>query len=79
MVQAIRQKLTIQRDGHLEVRDPALRKGDTAEVIVLVETEGQESRLKAGSLTAIVGSRRGIYATPEEADAYLHKLRDEWD
>jgi hypothetical protein len=37
MVAAIRQIVTIQSAGTVEVRSPALRAGATAEVIVLIE------------------------------------------
>jgi hypothetical protein len=37
MVAAIRQQVTVQADGLIEVRSPELRAGARAEVIVLVE------------------------------------------
>ncbi len=30
-------------------------------------------------LTEIIGSGKGLFETPEEVDAYIRALRDEWD
>ena len=30
-------------------------------------------------LVDIIGSAKGIYKTPEEADAFIRKLREEWE
>jgi hypothetical protein len=43
MITAIKQKVTIGRGGSISLRSRALKPGSTAEVIVLVEEESQES------------------------------------
>ena len=43
MITAIRQKVTIGRGGLVSLRSRALKAGSTAEVIVLVEEEGQQT------------------------------------
>jgi hypothetical protein len=39
MVQAIKQRVRIERDGVVEIHDAGLLAGDEAEVIVLLDTE----------------------------------------
>jgi hypothetical protein len=43
MITAIRQKVTIGRGGLISLRSRALKAGSTAEVIVLVDEEGQQA------------------------------------
>ena len=43
MITAIRQKVTIGRGGLISLRSSALKAGSTAEVIVLVDEEGQQT------------------------------------
>jgi len=43
MITAIRQKVTIGRGGVISLRSRSLKAGSTAEVIVLVEEEGQQT------------------------------------
>ena len=79
MTRTIRQRVTIRRTGRLEVQDPALLAGDTAEVIVYLEHAKAEGQDESDALVRFIGSGRGVYATPEEADAFIRSLRDEWD
>ncbi len=74
MVRAIKQIVTVQPDKRVELTADELVPGRRVEVIVLV---GEEPRRK--SYRALLGSGRGAYATPAEADDYLGRLRDEWD
>jgi hypothetical protein len=43
MITAIRQKVTIGRGGLVSLRSRALKPGSTAEVIVLIDEEGQQA------------------------------------
>lgn len=92
MVQAIRKRVRVGAGGVVEVRDPQLQEGSEAEVIVLLDEvlrpEAPETIAKAPSsqdepaplpLTEIIGSGKGLFATPEEVDQYIRDLRDEWD
>lgn len=46
-----------------------------ATVTVTISLDAEPSRRQ---LTEFIGAGSGVYATREEADAYLNKLRDEW-
>ena len=76
MTNAIRQRVTVQPGGVIEVRSPELTAGARAEVIILLE-EPQETPRR--SLRSIIGSGKGCFATPEEADAFLRQERDSWE
>ena len=76
MTNAIRQRVTVQPGGVIEVRSPELTAGARAEVIILLE-EPQEPPRR--SLRSIIGSGKGCFATPEEADAFLRQERDSWE
>ena len=46
-----------------------------ATVTVTISPNGRSGRRR---LTDFIGSGRGVYETRDEADAYIRKLRDEW-
>src|SRR4051794_33472693 len=46
-----------------------------APVTVLITPAGQPSDRR---LVDFIGAGKGVYGTREEADTYLHDLRDEW-
>jgi len=67
MVAAIRQTVTIQSAGTVEVHSPELRAGDRAEVIVLIE--GAECRQVGSSLEALDALQASLQLTmPTAAD-----------
>ena len=76
MVNAIKQVVTVRSGGVVEVRSPELPEGVRAEVIVILE-DGAEAPKR--SLRSIIGTGKGCFATPEEADAFLRKERDAWE
>ena len=45
-------------------------------VRVVVEAEEEPTRVP---LVDLIGSAKGLYASPEEAVAFIRALRDEWD
>lgn len=57
MVSAIKQTVTVQAGGRVEVRDPRLTEGTRAEVIVLLET-ADDPRAKLALLDALQQSMR---------------------
>ena len=61
--------------GVVTVRDPSLPEGRTVRVIVLVEETEQEPE----SLMRFFGAARGLFATPDEAEAYIRSERDAWE
>jgi ABC-type sulfate transport system substrate-binding protein len=46
-----------------------------ASVTVLITPAGKPENRR---LVDFIGAGKGVYGTREEADAYLHNLRDEW-
>jgi hypothetical protein len=77
MVAAIRQQVTVQPGGVIEIRSAELRPGARAEVIVLVE--GHTAPPPGRTLESFIGSARGQFASVEEVDSYIRRLRDEWE
>ncbi len=76
MVAAIKQTVTVQPGGVIEVRSIDLKEGTTAEVIVLVESLDPSERR---TLTSFIGSAKGSFKSRAEVDAYVRGLRYEWD
>ena len=65
MVAAIRQTVTVQTAGTVEVRSPELRAGDRAEVIVLIE--GAECRPAGSPLAALDALQASLQLTATAA------------
>ncbi len=74
MNQAIRQKAIVKPGGIIEIQSPELPPGALAEVIVILET----SPVKKTSLTSLIGIASGSFATPQEADEFISRERDNW-
>ena len=59
---------------------PQLKPGTHAEVTVVEQTDAGESGASEGaSLSGLIGSCGGMFATPEDADAFLTLEREAWD
>ena len=60
---------------------PELREGlqPGARVTVTVEADTEDEGRLVPKLSDLMGSAKGAFATPEEADDFLHRLREEWD
>lgn len=69
---------TVRPGGVIEIRDPALPEGRTVRVTVTFE-ESEEPEEKRGGLMRFFGAAPGLYATPEEADAFIRAERDAWE
>ena len=79
MTTATRQKVTVQPGGRIEIRDPRLPVGATAEVIVLIDLPQTEMREEPPvPLASLIGAARGGFATPEEAETFINRERDTW-
>ncbi len=74
MIQAIRAEVTVEPGGRIEIVAPELTPGARAEVIVLEEAPTPRKR----SLKSFLGSGKGCYGTPDEADSFLRRERDTW-
>jgi hypothetical protein len=74
MNQALRQKAVVKPGGIIEINSPELLPGTTVDVIVIVETLPQKRR----SLRSMIGSGKGSFASPKEADEFICRERDSW-
>lgn len=72
---AIRQRVTVQPGGVIELRSPELPPGSQADVIVLLETSpGPEQ-----PLASFIGAGKGGFSSVQEVDAFIRAERDAWD
>lgn len=83
MIQAVRQRVIVAEGGQIVVRVPELKPGSGAEVIVLPdETAVPESGQNDKPLvrrSSLIGSCKGMFKSPEDADRYLNEERDSWE
>ena len=80
MLQSIKQHAVVQPDGQIVIYVPQLKPGTHAEVTVVEDTgSGMDGPGGTTRLSSLVGSCRGMFATPEEADEFLARERDAWD
>ena len=75
MVAAIRQTVTVQSDGTVEVRSPELRAGARAEVIVLIE--GTECQRNGAPLAALDALQASLHLTAPAAADWAQRARVE--
>ena len=75
MIQAVKQRVTVQADGLIQIHVPEFKPGTIAEVIVLDSSE----ETKKTSLTSFIGKGKGSFATAQEADAFIRKERNSWE
>ncbi len=52
---------------------------DLREIIALIEKEEEADTKAASNYVAMIGSGKGVFATPEEADRFIRDERDAWD
>lgn len=76
MINAIKKEVTVQSGGLIEIRSPELKAGMRAEVIVILEEARQPQRRL---LRNIIGTGKGSFSSPEEADAFIRRERDAWE
>jgi hypothetical protein len=72
MVAAIRQTITVEQDGRLEVRSPQLHSGARAEVIVLLESVHARP-----PLSLLDDLQQSLRLDPAAARAWAHQVQDE--
>lgn len=77
MSNMIRKSVVVGKGGLIEITAPELEAGSSAEVIVLAG-ESAPSKKRRG-LRRIIGSGKGAFASPEEADAFINGARDSWE
>jgi hypothetical protein len=74
MNQAIRQKAVVKPGGVINIQSSELPVGTEVDVIVIVERAGKKKQ----SLRSIIGTGKGCFATPQEADDFISRERDTW-
>jgi hypothetical protein len=72
MTDAIRQQVTVQPGGLIEVRSADLPVGAKVEVIVLVESASRSKR----SLRSMIGTAKKSFANVKEVDDFIRQERN---
>jgi hypothetical protein len=73
-MEPIRKKTVVRPGGLVEVSTDELPVGTAVEVSLQTIEPPPQQRLRD-----LRGSGRGVYSSPEDVDAYIRSLRDEWD
>jgi hypothetical protein len=68
-------RATVGPGGTVEIREPSLPEGRTVLVTVQIEEPDTERR----SFARFLGAAPGLFATPEEVDAFIGAERDAWE
>lgn len=79
MLSAIKQQTIVKPGGVIELTSPDLPEGAIVEVIVLIQDSAELAKETERSLTSLIGSAPGSFATSQEADQFIREQRDEWD
>jgi hypothetical protein len=74
MAQLIREHVTVEQEGIIEIRNPILSIGTRAEVIVLIDRPVVEE-----SLVSFLGRGKGCFTDAAEVDTFLRAERESWD
>ena len=78
-MRAIRQTVRVLPGGRIEITDAALVAGVEADVVVIVpEPSGDGAPPDLPPLAEMIGAASGLFASPQDVDAYVRALRDEW-
>ena len=75
MTQTIREHITVEQEGVIEIHNPALSVGTKAEVIIRVEQPPVEER----PLASFLGQGKGCFKDAAEVDAFLRAERESWE
>lgn len=75
MLQAIKRQVIVQSGGRIELTVAELQAGTAAEVLIIAPA----ARTQPRRLTSFLGTGRGAFATPAEADAFLRAERARWE
>ncbi|MBI5815390.1 MAG: hypothetical protein HZB29_07240 [Nitrospinae bacterium] len=72
----IRQETVVLPGGVIEIRSTGLEPGSHVEVIICPkDAKATQKR----TLSSLIGAGKGAFKTSDEADAFIRKLRDEWE
>lgn len=75
MITAFRQKVTVRRGGVINLRSQKLKPGATAEVIVLVESEAQDSAQRMTAADLLKSGMVGMWADRKDIGDSLEFAR----
>ena len=74
MLPMLKQKVTVQPGGVVQVQSSELVPGSTADVIIIPDS----AALPTLKLASVIGSAAGGFASPTEVDAFIRRERDAW-
>jgi hypothetical protein len=75
MTQTIREHITVEQEGVIEIHNPALAVGTKAEVIIRVEQPPAAER----PLVSFLGRGKGCFKDAADVDAFLRAERESWE
>jgi len=75
MIHAIRQHVTVQPDGLIQIHVPEFKAGTIAEVIILASSEHVGKR----AIASFIGKGQGCFATAQDADTFIRNERLSWE
>lgn len=74
MLPMLKQKVTVQPGGVVQVQSSELVPGSTADVIIIPDSVA----LPAVKLASVIGSAAGGFVSPADVDAFIRQERDAW-
>lgn len=74
MLPMLKQKVTVQPGGVVQVQSSELVPGSIADVIIIPES----GALPVLNLASLIGSAAGGFVSPAEVDAFISRERDAW-
>ncbi|MCC6141759.1 MAG: hypothetical protein IT389_14200 [Nitrospira sp.] len=74
MIAAIKQTVTVQPGGVIQIQSADLVPGSLAEIIIIPDPTAMPSP----KLVNAIGSAPGGFASPADADAFIRRERDAW-
>ena len=75
---AVRVKGVVQPGGVLEIHLPECPPGTEAEVLVFYESQDLDAD-SVRPLPSLRGAAKGVFRTPQDADAFISGERDAWE
>lgn len=76
MKHTIKRQVIVKPGGVVEITASELTPGLRADVVII--QEDMPAKPMEGKLTSLVGSGKGSYSTPAEADKFIRDERDSW-
>jgi len=77
MTTTVKQTVTVQPDGKIELRAPEFTPGARAKVTVQIENDNKGGKRRP--LSSFVGAGKGRFRTAEDVDGFIRRERDAWE